>query len=132
MKIILDTNFIMIPSMFKIDIFSEIDRICDFNYDLCVVDKTVDELDKVIKEQRGKFKIAARLALIFIKNKGIKIIKTKSDGIVDDIIVELAEKDKMVVATQDKGLRERLKEKGVNLIGMRQKKQLFIDKIYNL
>ena len=43
MKIILDTNFLMIPSMFKVDIFSEIERICDFKYELCIVDKTLDE-----------------------------------------------------------------------------------------
>ncbi|MBW2991754.1 hypothetical protein KY345_00870 [Candidatus Woesearchaeota archaeon] len=29
-KIILDTNFLLIPGQFKIDIFSEIRRICDF------------------------------------------------------------------------------------------------------
>ena len=43
-KIILDTNFLMIPAQFNVDIFSEIHRICDFKYELYIIDKTIDEL----------------------------------------------------------------------------------------
>ena len=31
-KIILDTNFLITAIKFKVDIFTEINRICDFNY----------------------------------------------------------------------------------------------------
>ena len=47
-KIILDTNFLLIPAQFNVDIFSEIERICDFQYQLCIVDKTLSELILVV------------------------------------------------------------------------------------
>ena len=43
-KIILDTNFLLIPAQFKVDIFDEIDRIMIEKYQLFVLDKTIDEL----------------------------------------------------------------------------------------
>ncbi len=131
-KVILDTNFLMIPYQFGLDIFSEIKRICDFKYELCIVDKTMDELDKITQEQKGKNVMAAKMAVGFIAGMNIKILKTKTEGSADDAIVELAEKGKTVIATQDGELRDRIRQKGAVLIGMRQKKHLFIDKSYNL
>ena len=69
MKIILDTNFLLIPGTLKVDIFEEIKRICDFKYTLHIIDKTVDELKKITETQRGKYKTAAKLALMLIKKK---------------------------------------------------------------
>ena len=33
-KVILDTNFLMIPYKFRVDIFSELTRVCNFSYKL--------------------------------------------------------------------------------------------------
>ena len=77
-RIILDTNFLLIPAQFKVDIFSEIQRIADFKYQLYILDKTITELKKIQKEQRGKHKRAAKLGLDLIKKKKVKIIKTTS------------------------------------------------------
>ena len=52
-KILLDTNFLLIPSQFKVDIFSEIKRICNFSYKLYVLDKSVGELNYIIENQKG-------------------------------------------------------------------------------
>ena len=123
-RIILDTNFAMIPAQFNIDIFSEFERICNFEYKLCVLDKTIDELNKIIKEQRGKHKRSASLALQLLKAKNVSVIKTKENKLVDDILVEIAKKDDYI-ATQDIELKRRLKEKA-NIITMRQKKFLKI------
>lgn len=123
-RIILDTNFLLIPAQFKIDIFSEIDRICNFKYKIYVLDKTIDELKKIIKEQKGKHKRNASLALQLLKSKKVNIIKTKQDLLVDDILVKIAKKTDYI-ATQDIELKRRLKNK-CNLITMRQKKFLKI------
>ena len=124
MKIILDTNFLMAVSQFKIDIFSEIDRIADFRYDICIVDKTIDELKHIIRTAKGKDKFAASIALQLIISRGIKQIKT-GKGKTDDLIVENSDKDTLV-ATQDVLLRKRLKPKKAGFIGIRQKKVLYI------
>lgn len=123
-RIILDTNFTMIPAQFNIDIYSEIKRICDFRYNIYVLDKTIDELKKIIKEQRGKHKRAASLALQLLKAKKVSIIKTKQ-GLVDDLIVDIAKKSDYI-ATQDLALKKRVRTKGAHVITMRQKKFLKI------
>jgi len=121
--IILDTNFLLIPAQFNVDIFSEIERICDFPYQLCIIDKTLSELDSIIENQRQKYKNSAKLALKLLKSKAVKIIKTKKDKYVDDLIFNLAENTEIIVATQDKELKKRLKKP---IITLRQKKYLKI------
>ena len=70
-KIILDTNFLLVPFQFNVDIFSEIERICDFQYSIFILDTTVDELKKVMAEQKGKHKEQAKAALSLIMIKTI-------------------------------------------------------------
>lgn len=122
-KILLDTNFLLLPAQFNVDIFSEIDRICLFKYQLFILDKTIDELKKIIadKKQKLKNRQAAKLALLLLKEKKVKILKTKADLPVDDIIVGLKG---YIVATQDIGLKRRLKSKKTKLITLRAKKKL--------
>ena len=122
-KILLDTNFLLIPAKFNVDIFSEIERICHFNYELCILDRSVEELEKIKNTKKDKNSIYAKLALALLKNKKIKVIKMKSAENVDDLILGL---DGYIVATQDKELADKLKEKEVALIALRQKKYLIL------
>ena len=124
-KIILDTNFLMAVGQFKVDIFSEIYRICNFNYQLFIIGKTVDELKKIIQSrQKGKDKATAKLALAIINAKKLKILKTKEDKPVDDLILDVND---AIVATTDKELINRLKEKKAKIIRLRQKKYLIME-----
>lgn len=123
-KILLDTNFLMAWGQFKVDIFTQIDKISTFRYELFTLDKNLDELNKIIEEQKGKDKDAAKIALKLIDVKGIKIMKTKSNQKTDDLILDLASKNDFIVATQDKFLKSRLKEKSVPMIVLRQKKKM--------
>ncbi|MAG16248.1 nucleotide-binding protein [Candidatus Woesearchaeota archaeon] len=127
-KIILDTNFLLIPVQFNVDIFSEIDRICNFNYQLVVVPETISELKKIINSRRrsGKEKKAAKMAIQFIKKFKVRI--TGNYGKVfkraDEAIMDIAD-NKSFVATQDKALRKMLKGR-CGLIILRQKQYLHI------
>ena len=118
-KIILDTNFLMIPANHGVDIFKEIDRIIDEKYEIFIIDKTIGELEKLIKGGKERERKAARMALQLIKKFNIKIINAQGDN-VDDIIVQLKDKD-TIVATMDKELRKRLRG---DVIVLRQKKYL--------
>ena len=124
-KIILDTNFLMMPFQFKVDIFSEIERICDFNYSLFVFEGSIDELKSIIHNQSGKDKKAAQFALKLIKLKNINVIKSEKKD-VDSLILENAG-SKDIVATQDMQLKRQLAKKGVSLIAMRGKKYLILN-----
>ena len=128
-KIILDTNFLMIPLQFKVDIFSELERICSFNYKLYVFERSLDELNNIVEKQKGKSKNAAQFALKLIKLKDIGVLEAEGRS-VDSIILKNADKD-TVVATQDGLLKKKLLEKGVSVIILRQKKYLqLIEKLY--
>lgn len=123
-KIILDTNFLLIPFQFDIDIFLEIERIADFKYELFIVDKTVDELNKIIKEQKGQNKEAAKIALALLENKKIKKLKTTEDLDVDSILLK---QKGAIIATQDIILKRKLMKSGIKTITLRQKKYLVLD-----
>ena len=114
-KIILDTNFLLEAGKNKVDIFSELRRISDFNYSIATIDKVVAELKKLAKGNSRDAR-SAKLALELIKK--LKKIKTKP-GKADDIMSELS-KDS-IIATQDKELKKRCKGK---VIVIRQMKYL--------
>ena len=132
-KVILDTNFLMIPFKFKVDIYSELKTILD-NPKLFIVDKTIDELNNIQITQKGKNKEYAKMAHLSLKKYPISIIKTvkhlnkepKLSKItsVDDTIAESAQKGSYFVATQDQALKKKLKNKEIKIITLRQKKYL--------
>lgn len=123
-RVIIDTNMLMAVAQFRVDIFSEIERICLFNYRLYAIDRTIDELNSIRENQKGRHKEAAKLALALFKSDKISKIKTEPCGNVDDIILGMADREKDIVATQDVHLKQKLKAMGISIITMRQKKYL--------
>ena len=125
-KIILDTNFLLVPSQFNVDIFSEIDRVCNFSYGLFVVKETITELKGITYSSKssGKDKKAAKLALLLLKKLKVKIVpfNRKVFKRADETIIAIADKE-CVVATQDIRLRRKLRGK-CSLIILRQKQYL--------
>src|SRR3989344_7724374 len=128
-KIVLDTNFLLIPGQFGVDIFSEIRRITDFRYQLVIVEKSLEELKKLLKQGKRADKTAANLAISLLKTQNIKILRLHSQkkASADDDIAALAGNDVMV-ATQDRILQMRVRKKGAKIISLRKKSHLIIDK----
>ena len=125
--ILLDTNFLLIPFQFKVDIFSEIARVCDFSYSLAIIDRSLDELESIRKNQKGRHKLAADFALKLLKKKDLKIIRTNSNKPVDDLIAEYAGKG-FIVATQDSALKKKIKSMKCRLIFLRNKRFLKMER----
>ncbi len=121
-KVVLDTNFLLIPAQFKVDIFEELNRRVEGQFELITLKGCLEELEKIKETQTGKNKANAKLTLDIIKTKKLNITD-HDQGHIDDIIVDMADKD-TIVCTQDKGLKSRLKEKGIRIITLRQKKYL--------
>lgn len=126
--IILDTNFLLIPGMFGVDIFSEIQRVYPFKSEFAIMRPTLDELT-ALAQSRSKDGAAAKLGLGLIKAKNINTLPTAVKH-ADDAIVAAAEKLKKqgacLAATQDAKLRVRLKKAGIRVIILRQKKYLTV------
>ncbi len=129
-KIVLDTNFLLIPGQFGVDIFAELERVCGFKYEIAVLAATVKELEGIIagKTVSAKDRMAARLGLQLLKAKGVKVVNPKQKVFksADKAILELASANggDAVVATQDRELRDKLAAKGVAVIVLRQKRYL--------
>ena len=121
MKLIaLDTNFLLYAAKYKIDIVSELDRICDFSYNMVLPEQVLKELMEISTSGKGKDREAALLALQLANNFEIRKIDEKS---ADDALLKLASRN--VLATMDKELRKRFKKgKGARVIAIRQKKYL--------
>ncbi|NQU98190.1 hypothetical protein HQ533_01880 [Candidatus Woesearchaeota archaeon] len=129
-KVILDTNFLLIPGQFNVNIFAEIKRIMDVPYNLYIIDKTLEELNKLTVLGNTKDAKAAKLGMALLgglaKQKSLKTLASFPDKNVDDAIVRKANK-KVYIATQDKELKNRVKEKRAHIITLKQKKYLIME-----
>lgn len=119
-KIVLDTNFILIPAQLGIDIFEQIKEEFTCNYQLYILEQSLKELEKIANEQKGKLKKQVKLTLALIKAKNIKTLSIPSEKGVDEILKDLA-KEGYCIATVDKELKQSIKH---NVIYLRQKKML--------
>ena len=122
-RIILDTNFLTVPYQFNIDIFEEIDRVVVGEYELTTLDCVVKELKK-LKKSRGKAAASAKVALLLIKEKNVKVIKTGEKNV--DIKIYRMADENTIVATNDRDLRRKLKNKNVKVLYLRSKKYIAI------
>jgi rRNA-processing protein FCF1 len=123
-KVILDTNFLLIPITMGVDIFTQLKTI-DPKIELFVVDRTIDELKQIMAEQK-EFRSAASIGLQLIKHEKVSVIKTEKVKNVDKIILEKA-KEGYAVATQDKNLKQQCHKNDIKVIILRQKNYLKIE-----
>ncbi|HNT60654.1 MAG TPA: hypothetical protein PKJ97_01610 [Candidatus Bilamarchaeaceae archaeon] len=122
-QVVLDTNFLLLPLQFKINIFGQIEGLLEIPHGMVVPSGVVGEL-KAISHGKGKDGAAARFALGLIGKGKARVVP--STGNVDDWIVEYAVKEGAIVATNDMLLRNRLKKGGVKVIAMRSRARLAV------
>ncbi|RME52857.1 hypothetical protein D6783_03525 [Candidatus Woesearchaeota archaeon] len=123
--VLLDTNILLLPGQCGIDIFTEIRRLLDQPHEICIVEPTLKELQTIQQTGKARDQRAAKLAADLIKHKALKTISCSTSRYADDALVELA-RPGVYVATQDAALQQRVKEKGGSVIGVRQRKYLFL------
>ncbi|MGV8171947.1 MAG: PIN domain-containing protein [Candidatus Woesearchaeota archaeon] len=125
LRIIFDTNFLLIPIQFKVDIFAEVKRLLSEPYELFVYQGSIDELNDLAKGN-SKAAIIARTAIKLIKQKNLKSLPNSiNEKYADKLILEgVTSKD--IVCTQDQALKRLLKNrhKGIKLITLKSKKYL--------
>jgi uncharacterized protein len=124
-RIVLDTNFLMIPIQFKVDVFTEIKRLMTEPYELCVYQGTIDEL-LVLSKNNGKIAMNAKATLKLIKQKNLKSLPNSINETYADSLILDGVTNKDIVCTQDQALKRLLKNKhkGIRLITLKSKKYL--------
>jgi len=124
-KVLLDTNFLLLPVQFKLDIFTVIPELLNDRVEFYIVDKTLEEL-RMLSRNKGRDGMAAKVALKLLGKFGVKKLKSKGKK-ADDAIVDAA-KNGYIVATNDVELRRRLERIGITTIFLRGKKRLAVSK----
>jgi len=129
-RVILDTNFLLVPGQFKVDIFEEFARTLSFPYQLCIFKETIDELSK-IAESKKRDASNAKVALKLIKQKNLKSLPnsyTQEGFYIDKIILENIT-DNDIVCTQDKELKRQLRQKSkkIRILTLKSKKHIVFE-----
>lgn len=121
-RIVLDTNFLLLPHREKIDVFHDIDELVSKKHEFIIPLGVIEELGKIGAEGKGEDKIASRVALQLIEKKDIKLIE--GGGSVDDFILELAQKDNIIVCTRDMELVRKLRKLHTHVISTKKNRRL--------
>src|SRR3989338_2348405 len=122
-KVIFDTNFLLIPCLFKVDIFAEADKLILEKYSSCIVEQSIRELKKIMTSGNGREKRADLFALSIIKKKKLEILFFSGKD-ADSAILEAARANDIIVATQDRELKIELKKLKKKTLVLRQKSHL--------
>jgi len=120
LRVILDSNFLITPAEYHIDILQEIPRILGRSVRPVVPSEVYKEIERISLRSGRR----DSLALTLIKKCKVLDMKKSEDEKVDDAIVRLAQEWKSPVATNDQVLRRRLRSLGIPVLSMRGKKRL--------
>ena len=126
LKVILDANFFFVPSQFRVDIFEELANLLNQRFDALFLSSTKKELEG-LAESTPKIRQQALLALRLAEKCSFVCVDKNPNETYDDVIVRVATEWKCPVATNDKELKKRLRQKGVATIFLRQKRRLAMD-----
>ena len=125
-KVILDSNFLMIPFQFKIDIFQEIEYLLQKKVDFVVPSAVKSELTG-ISARGGEGAPEASLALQLASRCRVVDVTLAPQETVDDAILKASQRLGAVVATTDIDLKKRLRDINVPVVYLREKSKLEVD-----
>ena len=125
-KVILDSNFLMIPFQFNLDVFQEIEFLLQKKVDFIVPSAVKSELTR-LSTRGGEGAAEASLALQLASRCRVVEVSLETNETVDDAIVKASQKLGAVVATNDIELKNRLKLLKVPVVYLRDKSKLEVD-----
>jgi len=123
-KVILDANFLFIPSRFKVDIFEELTNLLNQRYDPVLLSPTYREILKIAEKGSPKTRQQASLALKLAEKCRMISVEQGFKETHDDVVVRIATEWRCPVATNDAALRKRLRNISVPVIYLRQRSRL--------
>ena len=121
MKVLLDTNGLMVPGQCGIDVFDELRAL---GYDEFVVPSAVaDEIEQLKRKVKGSDRAALAVAAGLLGRCEI----VQAPGEADEVLLRLAKDLRAPVFTNDAALRKRLKQEQVRTIYVRSLQKLAIE-----
>ncbi|MBT0159011.1 hypothetical protein G4O51_03395 [Candidatus Bathyarchaeota archaeon A05DMB-2] len=127
LKIILDSNALFVPLQFKIDIFTDLERLLNRRFELILLSPVKQELEVLAAQGSPKMRRNASFALELAEKCRYVAVEASAYAVTDDVIFETAKNWGVPVFTNDRLLRKRLRDINVPVIYVRQKSRLEID-----
>ena len=127
-KVILDSNFLMAPFQFHVDVFGELEYLLQKKIDFIVPSAVKLELTS-ISSRGGEGAAEASLALQLASRCRVVDVTLQPQETVDDAIVKAAQKLAAVVATNDIELKKRLRDINIPVVYLRDKSKLEVEGI---
>ncbi|MEM2142687.1 MAG: hypothetical protein QXS20_02135 [Candidatus Thorarchaeota archaeon] len=128
MTVLLDSNFLLVPSTLRIDIFSEIERTIELPVRFVVIDSVLHELETRAEDEKHRgtarhFRHAMSLAGRCDRETVPDHMENMS---VDEQLLEYAKVKGYVIATNDRELRRRSRDLGLTVITLREGKKVIV------
>ena len=127
LKIILDSNFLLVPAQLKIDVFEGLMNLLNQNHKSIVLSTTIDELRSLMTKGSPKLRKQAEMALKLAEKCDLIKVDRKRNETNDDVIIRVAKQMKCLVATNDSELKKRLRNISIPVVYVRQKTRLELE-----
>lgn len=114
-KVLLDTNALLMPFQFRLNIDDGLSRLLG-ECDVYVISSVTRELENLVAENAGHAKAALTLSR--------RYRRLKTSGPADEALVSKARELSAVVVTNDAKLRRRLKQNGIRVLFLRERTHL--------
>lgn len=117
-RILLDTNFLVAPFQFSVSVFDQLEGL----YPEAEIYTLEDVIQEAKSIESGRY---GDLVEKLIDVQDIEVMETHGEGEVDDLLVQLCEE--FLIATNDKELKDRIKDKGRPVMIVRGKDHLEVE-----
>ena len=124
-KILCDTNFLLIPLRFGVDVFTVADEALNDITSFYVSSRVIDEINLLKRDAKPSFEKELLFALKMVEQ--CEIIEDASETEVDDSLIQLAKQNDLVIGTSDSELRKKARHEGVRVLYLRQRRYLVLD-----
>jgi rRNA-processing protein FCF1 len=126
-KVIIDSNALFIPLQFKVDVFDELEKLLNRNFELILLSPVKQELVTLTKENSPKKRKNAAFALQLAQKCTYVNVPKKQKEQTDDAIIRIAKIWHAPVLTNDKQLKKKLRDISMPVIYLREKSHLELD-----
>ena len=124
-KILCDTNFLLIPLRFGVDVFTETDNALNDITEFYVSSRVLDEIKLLKQSAKPSFEKELLFALKMAEQ--CVVVQDDSTALVDESLINLAEKHGFIIGTTDSELRQFARMRGVKVVYLRQRRYLVLD-----
>lgn len=122
-KVLLDTNFLLLPFQRRIDIFEEIKHLVEGQVEFLILPQILDELKILEDTGTAKERHAVKVSRQLIARHChlLKISNTPIEGLdADSALLRYAQETGAIVGTNDRELRQNLVKQGSRAIFLRK------------